>query len=105
MIRVHAAPARSIRNVVVDNADASGGSMQMCIRDRIERGERKLTLDSLINITNCLGVTVDYLLQESIIQDQVPYKDIWTGLLSEATPKEQELVVNLTKLLLSYNDK
>lgn len=27
MIRVHAAPARSIRNGVVDNADASGGSM------------------------------------------------------------------------------
>ena len=42
---------------------------------QIERGERKLTLDSLINITNCLGVTVDYLLQESIIQDQVSYKD------------------------------
>ena len=71
---------------------------------QIERGERKLTLDSLINITNCLGVTVDYLLQESIIQDQVSYKDIWTGLLSEATPKEQELVVNLTKILLRYND-
>ena len=72
---------------------------------QIERGERKLTLDSLINITNCLGVTVDYLLQESISQEQSSYRDIWTHLLSDATPKEKEMVVNLTKLLLNYMDE
>lgn len=72
---------------------------------QIERGERKLTLDSLVNITNCLGVTVDYLLQESISQEQTSFRDIWTNLLSDATPKEKEMVVNLTKLLLNYMDK
>lgn len=72
---------------------------------QIERGERKLTLDSLISITNCLGVTVDYLLQESISRDQTSYRDIWSNLLSDASPKEREMVVNLTKLLLNYMDE
>ena len=69
---------------------------------QIERGERKLTLDSLINITNCLGVTVDYLLQDSISQEQSSYRDLWTNLSSGATPREKELGGNLTKLLLNY---
>lgn len=72
---------------------------------QIERGERKLTLDNLVNITNCLGVTVDYLLQESMDRDQLMYREIWTGLMSDASPKDQELVINLTKLLLNYTDK
>lgn len=72
---------------------------------QIERGERRLTLDSLINITNCLGVTVDYLLQESIDKERSSFRDIWTNLLSDATPKEKEMVVNLTKMLLNYMDE
>ena len=56
---------------------------------QIERGERKLTLDSLINITNCLGVTVDYLLQESIIRTRCLTKTYGPAFCPEATPKEQ----------------
>ena len=33
----------------------------------IERGERSLTLDTLVRLVNRLGVTVDYLLADSVI--------------------------------------
>ena len=32
----------------------------------IERGERSLTLDTLVRLVNRLGVTVDYLLADSV---------------------------------------
>ena len=58
---------------------------------QIERGERKLTLDSLINITNCLGVTVDYLLQESIIQDRCLTKTYGPAFCQKPPPKSRNL--------------
>ena len=33
---------------------------------QIERGERSLTLDKLVKLANRLGVTVDYLLSDSV---------------------------------------
>lgn len=32
----------------------------------IERGERSLTLDTLVRLVNRLGVTVDYMLSDSV---------------------------------------
>ena len=34
----------------------------------IERGERSLTLDTLVRLVNRLGVTVDYLLADSVME-------------------------------------
>ena len=72
---------------------------------QIERGERSLSLETLIALVNRLGVTVDYLLQESVNGDTVPYKEIWLNLLSQASDEEKEMIVNMTKLLLNYKEK
>ena len=37
---------------------------------QIERGERSLTLDNLVAVANRLGVTVDYLLSDSVNPDE-----------------------------------
>ena len=41
----------------------------------IERGERSLTLDTLLRLINRLGVTVDYLLVDYILTDSVSDSD------------------------------
>ena len=40
--------------------------LSMAYIGQIERGERSLTLDNLVAVANRLGVTVDYLLSDSI---------------------------------------
>ena len=37
---------------------------------QVERGERNLTLENLIKVANRLGVTVDYLLSDSLDADR-----------------------------------
>lgn len=71
---------------------------------QIERGERSLTLDKLVLIANRLGVTVDYLLSDSVpAQDDNQYH-IWLQLMSGKADKEKALAVNMVKLLFGYLD-
>ena len=41
-------------------------NLSMAYIGQVERGERSLTLDNLVAVANRLGVTVDYLLSDSI---------------------------------------
>lgn len=59
----------------------------------IERGERSLTLDTLVRLVNRLGVTIDYLLSDSVDDDTNDnviinqFKQIING-----QPKERKLM-------------
>ena len=72
---------------------------------QIERGERSVTLDKLIPLTNRLGVTVDFLLADYMITtDENMSLNRLNQLFQGKTDAEKELAVNMIKLLFSYTD-
>ena len=72
---------------------------------QIERGERSLTLDSLILIANRLGITIDYLLAESITPRNNALNSLWLQLMNERPEAEKTLAINMLKLIFSYLDE
>lgn len=72
---------------------------------QIERGERSLTLDSLVAVANRLGVTVDYLLSDSIVPGNDGEYRLWSQLMNDRTETEKALAVNMIKLMFGYLDE
>lgn len=72
---------------------------------QVERGERSLTLGKLVLIVNRLGVTVDYLLSDSVPPENDASYRIWNQLMQGRTESEKSLAVNMVKLIFGYLDK
>ena len=68
----------------------------------IERGERNLTLEKLIQLADILDVTVDYLLAESAPPSSPAKEKLLLSLFSSATEEQQELILEMTKLILKH---
>lgn len=69
---------------------------------QIERGERNITLDKLITLTNRLGVTVDFLLNDYVTAaNEDLYQKIMLQLFDGRSTKEKELAVNIVRLLFA----
>ena len=69
---------------------------------QIERGERNITLDKLITLTNRLGVTVDFLLNDYVTAaNEDIYQKIMLQLFDGRSKKEKELAVNIVRLLFA----
>lgn len=68
---------------------------------QIERGERNVTLDTLIRIANRLGVTIDYLLKESIIIDD-KYVNQLMQLMDGKTDKQKQMALDIIKIMFSH---
>lgn len=80
-------------------------NLSMAYIGQIERGERSLTLDNLVAVANRLGVTVDYLLSDSLTpKDDAEYL-ILRQLLNDRTKEERALAVNMVKLMFGYLDR
>ena len=71
---------------------------------QVERGERSLTLGRLVTIVNRLGVTVDYLLSDSVIPGNDGEFRLWSQLMNGRTEDEKALAVNMVKLMFGYLD-
>lgn len=69
---------------------------------QIERGERSLTLDKLVKIAVRLGITVDYLLSDSVAPTPDHQTDLILQLLQDKTFQEKELAYQLLKTLFLY---
>lgn len=69
----------------------------------IERGERTLTLAKLIDLANLLDVSVDFLLTDSVSLSPSSKEKLWLKLLSSASEEEQELILEMTKLILKHH--
>lgn len=69
---------------------------------QIERGERKVTLDTLIKITNKLRVSIDYLLKDSTtINDDDSLNQLKQLLLDKSLPQKQ-MAVDVVKVMFSH---
>lgn len=80
-------------------------NLSMAYIGQIERGERSLTLDNLVAVANRLGVTVDYLLSDSLTGgDEAEYL-ILRQLLNGKSKEQKALAVNMVKLMFGYLDK
>lgn len=71
---------------------------------QIERGERHLTLDTLVRLTNQLGVTIDYVLQDSIEYDDVHFIDQIKQIAYQRSSKEKQMALDMLKMMFSHVD-
>ncbi|PKM79858.1 MAG: XRE family transcriptional regulator [Firmicutes bacterium HGW-Firmicutes-14] len=67
---------------------------------QVERGERKPSLETVVNIANSLGVTVDFLLADSYRVVPKNLLDELTYLIRETSEKDIKTVIEVTKTIL-----
>lgn len=71
---------------------------------QIERGERSLTLDKLVKLANRLGVTVDYLLSDSVSISPDNQTDRILQLLQDKTTEEKEMAFQVLNTIFRYHN-
>lgn len=68
----------------------------------IERGERSLSLITLIKISNCLGVTIDYLLSETIVPKDENIVEEFRNLINGKPIETKLALIDIIKSVLKY---
>lgn len=71
----------------------------------IERGEKGLSLDTLISLANRLGVSVDYLLQDSVSPTDENFINQFSCLIDGKSEKEKQMAIDVIKTMYSYLKK
>lgn len=71
----------------------------------IERGERSLTLDTLVRLVNRLGVTVDYLLADSVSDNDSNIMEQFKQIIDCQPLERKQLAINILRTLFSYFEK
>ncbi|MEF2968392.1 helix-turn-helix transcriptional regulator [Paenibacillus sp. M1] len=71
---------------------------------QIERGERSLSLDTLVKLANQLGVTVDYLLHDSIEVNDDQFMNQIRQIMTDRSAKEKQLALDVIKLMFAHLD-
>lgn len=68
----------------------------------IERGERSLTLDTLVRLVNRLGVTVDYLLVDSVTNNDENVVNQFRQIIDNQPAERKEWAINVLRTMFSY---
>lgn len=68
----------------------------------IERGEKSLALDTLINITNFFGLSLDYLLRDSLIEANDTTEEEWKRLTQGKTSEEKRKLIKVIVAIDEY---
>jgi len=71
---------------------------------QIERGERSLTLDTLIRLVNRLGITVDYLLQDYTDVNDENFINQLKQLMYGRDSKQKKMALDVLKVMFSHVD-
>ena len=71
----------------------------------IERGERSLTLDTLVRLVNRLGVTVDYLLADSLTDSDTNIMDQFKQIIDNQPMDRKQMAINVLRTIFSYFDQ
>lgn len=78
---------------------AERANISVSFLGQIERGERKPSLETVVNIANSLGVTVDFLLSDSYKIAPKSLVDELSFLVREKSEKEIRTIIEVTKTL------
>ena len=68
----------------------------------IERGERSLTLDTLVRLVNRLGVTVDYLLSDSVSDNDSNIMNQFKQIIDRQPLERKQMAINVLRAIFSY---
>lgn len=71
----------------------------------IERGERSLTLDTLVRLVNRLGVTVDYMLADSVSGKDSKILEQIQQIIDGQPLERKQMAVNVLRSIFSYFEK
>lgn len=71
----------------------------------IERGERSLTLDTLVRLVNRLGVTVDYLLSDSVADNDSNIMEQFRQIVDCQPMERKQMAINVLRTIFSYFEK
>lgn len=71
---------------------------------QLERGESGISIDTLISISNRLGVTVDYLLSDYLEHEDEYLRQTWLRLTKNRSGKEQEMIINVVRAIVDGLD-
>ena len=70
----------------------------------IERGERSLTLDTLVRLVNRLGVTVDYLLADSVTDSDTNIMEQFKQIINDQPMERKQMAINVLRTIFAYFD-
>ena len=68
----------------------------------IERGERSLTLDTLVRLVNRLGVTVDYMLADSVSDNDPNILEQFRQITDSQPLKHKQLAINVLRTIFTH---
>ena len=68
----------------------------------IERGERSLTLDTLVRLVNRLGVTVDYMLADSVSDNDSNIMEQFKQIMYGQSLERKQMAINVLRAIFSY---
>lgn len=71
----------------------------------IERGERSLTLDTLVRLVNRLGVTIDYLLSDSVSGNDPNIMEQFKQITDRQTPERKQMAISVLRTIFSCLEK
>ena len=71
----------------------------------IERGERGLSLDTLVLIAERLGVTVDYLLSDSVSDTDPNIMEQFKQIMDGQPLDRKQMAINVLRAVFAYFDK
>ena len=71
----------------------------------IERGERSLTLDTLVRLANRLGVTVDYLLADSVPDSDSNIMEQFKQIMDGQPLERKQMAINVLRAIFAYFGK
>ena len=70
----------------------------------IERGERSLTLDTLVRLVNRLGVTIDYMLSDSVADNDSNIMEQFKQIIDHQPLERKHMAINVLRTIFSYFD-
>ena len=72
---------------------------------QIERGERSLTLDTLVRLVNKLGVTIDYLLKDSVEVTDDNIVGQFKQIIDSQSDKRKQMAIDVLKTIFAHLDE
>ena len=68
----------------------------------IERGERSLTLDTLVRLVNRLGVTIDYMLSDSVSDSDVNILEQFKQITDNQPLERKQLAIKVLRTIFTH---